>query len=289
MPLALSDEELASDGAAPARTHGPPALSKWSRQMAMNCKERLAQIWADLGRNKRMLNRHNNLFRFGLALLVIGVSLIIIPPYKQYCEYSYSNQYYCSAYEIVAASLDFIERFNGAFTFLATAIIAWFTRTIWSINKEQLRHSRRIERAYVSGGLAVKYETVKTRTIGIKRQGEHYEEITRPEAFIVTIDNHGKTPAFISDIAVEACHENDLPEVPHYKQQLVDINISPETVGLHTLLSLDINQTNGWIVYGRVFYRDIFGDQHSAGFIKKVSGITISAIAPPNKLYTYWN
>ena len=37
-------------------------------------------------------------------------------------------------------------------TAIATIIIAWFTGTIWSINRRQLVHSHNVERAYISGG-----------------------------------------------------------------------------------------------------------------------------------------
>jgi hypothetical protein len=44
------------------------------------------------------------------------------------------------------------EAIAAGVTAVATIAIAWFTGTIWIINRSQLRHGREVERAYVSGG-----------------------------------------------------------------------------------------------------------------------------------------
>src|SRR5579884_8495 len=37
-------------------------------------------------------------------------------------------------------------------TTAATVAIAWFTATIWNVNRSQLAHGHQVERAYISGG-----------------------------------------------------------------------------------------------------------------------------------------
>src|SRR4051794_11264854 len=46
----------------------------------------------------------------------------------------------------------FLDAISPAITAIATAVIALFTATIWVINRSQLAHGRRVDRAYVNGG-----------------------------------------------------------------------------------------------------------------------------------------
>jgi len=57
------------------------------------------------------------LFGCGVALLVVGVACVL---------------------EIVPAFLEFIEKYNGAFTALASIAIACFTLTLW-LSSEKIR------------------------------------------------------------------------------------------------------------------------------------------------------
>jgi TRAP-type C4-dicarboxylate transport system permease small subunit len=41
---------------------------------------------------------------------------------------------------------------HAVITAFATAFIAWFTYTLWNANREQIKRTREIERAYISGG-----------------------------------------------------------------------------------------------------------------------------------------
>jgi hypothetical protein len=77
-----------------------------------------------------MVIRRKRLFWLALAGCVIGLSFIIIPPYRTYCEGHYSNDYYCAIYKILAALFSFIDEHEGAFTVLATIAIAWFTLSL---------------------------------------------------------------------------------------------------------------------------------------------------------------
>jgi hypothetical protein len=83
-----------------------------------------------------MLKSRQNVMRLAYALLFVGIALLLIPPYKEYCEGAQSNNYYCAAYEIATSLGTFIEAHNGAFTALATAAVAWFTWTLWQSSEK---------------------------------------------------------------------------------------------------------------------------------------------------------
>ena len=89
-----------------------------------------------------------------------------------------------------------LEAISAFITAIATIFIAWFTQTIWRANKEQLRHHRLIERAYISGG-------------GAPASGD-------PSRFVLTVENYGKTPGIVSDYAILLCARRDLPPSPAY-------------------------------------------------------------------------
>src|SRR5262245_30083751 len=44
------------------------------------------------------------------------------------------------------------DHWSALITAIATAFIAYFTKTIWDINRSQLRHGHQVERAYISAG-----------------------------------------------------------------------------------------------------------------------------------------
>jgi hypothetical protein len=76
---------------------------------------------------------------------------------------------------------------------LATFAIACFTITLWWNNWKQLKHSRDVDRAYVSGG----------------GPGN-----TPHGPFVLTIDNYGRTPATLIEYAVDFCEVTAIPREP---------------------------------------------------------------------------
>src|SRR6516165_5708632 len=62
----------------------------------------------------------------------------------------------CDSYNILFASAWNIakaaDHWSALITAIATAFIAYFTKTIWDINRNQLQHGRQVERAYISAG-----------------------------------------------------------------------------------------------------------------------------------------
>jgi hypothetical protein len=72
----------------------------------------------------------NRWFQFGAILFVIGVALLALPSYRNYCNTNDANDYYCATYEVVATLFSFIESYVGALTVAATIAIAWFTLSL---------------------------------------------------------------------------------------------------------------------------------------------------------------
>jgi hypothetical protein len=77
-----------------------------------------------------MLIRRKPLFYVACCGVLVGLALLIFPPYSAYCESEYANNYYCTAYSVASALSTFVDTHNGAFTALATIAIAWFTLTL---------------------------------------------------------------------------------------------------------------------------------------------------------------
>jgi hypothetical protein len=162
-----------------------------------------------------------------------------------------------------------------------------------------LAHGRKIERAYVSGSAVIQSEPVDDFPIppgavvlraddGIASKNPR--KILKPRWLLITVDNHGKTPAFISDIAVALCPTNELPAIPEYlsAKRFADLRVSPGTVGLRTQFQFDFQQAGGKLVYGRIYYTDIFREEHSSGFILQVLSSTTGAFGAAPE-YTAWD
>jgi hypothetical protein len=180
----------------------------------------------------------------------------------------------------------FLNFISPAATWIATAVIAWFTGTIYRINQDQLKHSRKAERAYVSGSAIVEYIQVPGTNGGVV-QGA-------PRWLSVVVSNNGKTPAYVTGIAVNLCSDSGLPKPANleqnYKQStfLVDRWVSPGAKDEPTKLGFDFEVARGKIVYGRVYYVDIFQELHSSGFILRVLSRGTAAFEAPAE-YISWN
>jgi hypothetical protein len=136
-----------------------------------------------------------------------------------------------------------------AITAIATGVIAWFTATIWVINRSQLKHSRKVERAYVNGGWG--------RCI----DGRLY----------ANINNDGRTPATVHHMALSILPLVGLNSVPpDLPRTFVNHNIQPYGRGVwadHVWVDWDGAYTPERVLYGRFWYADIFGDEHESGFL----------------------
>jgi hypothetical protein len=139
-----------------------------------------------------MLNaRKSRAFQFALILAAIGVALVVLPSYRDYCESNNANYYYCAVYEIVAALFSFVEVHNGVFTVIATIAIAWFTLSLREATNKlgsvatdtaaaQERDTQILQRAYLA-----------VEPLGIKSMRSNSEKIIG----YVGIKNVGRLPA----------------------------------------------------------------------------------------------
>jgi hypothetical protein len=176
-------------------------------------------------------------------------------------------------------------------TALATTAIAWFTLTIRDINRSELEHSHRVERAYIScGGFGEFVSNIITTSTGHPIQGRGFTG-----AFQVHVNNHGKTPGETFRFAIEFRDANAiLPTEPVYGNFIRHHNwIGPGTQS-RPLFSVPPpeNLRNPMVVYGRVWYRDIFSKtEHWSSFFQSFDGETgeSQSIAPPSRAYTDWD
>jgi hypothetical protein len=79
-------------------------------------------------------------------------------------------------------------------TAIAAVASAVFAGTICLVSWRQLRHTRAIERAYISGGGPL--------------------DPNDPNRFLFTVNNYGKTPRVLLEYAVEFCPLNAIPGIP---------------------------------------------------------------------------
>jgi hypothetical protein len=96
-----------------------------------------------------------------------------------------------------------VEDHDPAITALSTAVIAAFTFTIWLTSGSQLRHARKVERAYVNAGF------------GGYDDGQLY----------ANVNNYGKTPALIENISLNVLPHNGLPRRPTYSKSPPQLRI----------------------------------------------------------------
>jgi len=146
-------------------------------------------------------------------------------------------------------TVDFLNMNGTAITAVETALIAFFTFTLWGATRAQRLHEREVTRAYVSGGGPLDVQT---------------------DRFILTIDNYGQTPAYLIEFALEFCEIEHIPDVPRYatrgyERTRLRATIAPGTRS-QTLRIFPV-PPDRTVVYGRFWYRDIWRKGHSFGFI----------------------
>jgi hypothetical protein len=100
----------------------------------------------------------------------------------------------------------FLDAISPAVTAIATVLIALFTATIWGINRSQLAHGRRVDRAYVNGGW-----------------GRHIDG-----KLYANINNDGKTPATVHHMVLAILPLAGLPSTPPaLPRTFVNYNLEP--------------------------------------------------------------
>jgi hypothetical protein len=226
-----------------------------------------------------MLKPNRKRFWLAAALLFVGISFLVFPTYSRYCDSKEANNYYCAAYSVAVALGHAVQKYNGAITAIATAIIGIFTATLYSISKNQLAHSHQVERAYISGG-GVPETKLEGQFFGSSlRNGEIRQVPVLTGNFELHINNHGKTPGELMQIAIGFCDADNIPPEPIYDPQPFHDWIGPGTQSRpmdHRPIPTDRPAT---AVYGRLYYRDIFGGSHSSGFIQRGSAPLLAPAA----------
>ncbi len=181
-----------------------------------------------------------------------------------------------SGWTSVKCSVESVDAIEGFLTLLATIAIAIFTLTIWRVNRSQLQHAHKVERAYVSGGGA---PIMRETRIQRDRRGLFpgnvtttvIEPVFEPTGeFGLTINNYGKTPGEIFEYGVGWCEATQIPDQPIYEWTHHHDWAAPG-VGSRPLKNIKIptEKYSRLAIFGRFRYQDIFGNPHSDGFIQE--------------------
>jgi hypothetical protein len=143
----------------------------------------------------------------------------------------------------------FLDAISPAVTAIATAVIALFTATIWVINRSQLAHGRRVDRAYVNGGW------------GRYIDGKLY----------ANINNDGKTPATVHHMVLAILPLAGLPSTPPaLPRTFVNYNLEPykrDFFSDHVFVEWDGLHEPERVLYARFWYTDVFEKEHESGFL----------------------
>jgi len=150
---------------------------------------------------------------------------------------------------------------------VATAV---FTGTILLINRRQLRHSRDVDRAYVSGGGP-----------GNPPHGP----------FVLCIDNFGRTPATLTEYAVEFCELGAIPARPAYlasgyERTRVRSYVYPPGTRGDEVARIPYHGLQDPVAYGRFWYEDVWRRKHFASFILSLPPRPLPHLDPA---YTDWD
>jgi hypothetical protein len=175
---------------------------------------------------------------------------------REICEVTATGKD-CESYNILIATAWKIakatDHWSALITGIATFAVAVFTWTIWRANRNQLRHTREVERAYLVGGGPVTDE--------------------QPRKFILDVANYGKTPASPKQFAIEMCEFRELPSKPKYleptyeRDTLID-EIAPQQK--KSICAREVPNFETPIVYGRFWYNDIWKQERYFSFILRV-------------------
>jgi len=157
------------------------------------------------------------------------------------------------------------ERATAVFTgVLAISTIGlWLsTRRLWRVTRIAAEHIPNVERAHVSGGMPWTDDSLTE--------------------LCLTINNYGKTPAFVGTIIIGMIEAgNPVPEKPVYagEGEFAGAVVKPDVTLRFFSLGRRPCVPNGRIVYGRIYYRDIFNKCHSSGFaLKALDGMPAAQV-----------
>jgi hypothetical protein len=143
-----------------------------------------------------------------------------------------------------------------------TGYLAYATWVAARAAKMAAEHIPRLERAYIYGGFGPQH--------GGRR---HRLEPDLSETILaaVTMANYGKTPGFVTTIKVGTCKLSELPDEPVYQEEFVisDLYFPGMTTAevRQTRAEAKIPADGEHVVFQRVFYTDVLGNEHYSGSI----------------------
>jgi hypothetical protein len=164
-------------------------------------------------------------------------------------------------------------------TAVSAAVVATFTATIFCINRSQLKHSRSVDRAYISGGgvRTTEFVALSASNVPITRPGGKFE---------FHVSNYGKTQATVYKLSFGFCDETNIPRTPCYAVEYLRSQIDPGRSGQPVAVHPIPTEYTRPVVFGRFHYKTIFNTYHSSGFIyRTVAGEGSVPIRPPSDDY----
>ena len=215
--------------------------------------------------DQRMLNR---IYRtIGYALVVLTLLLPIIArdsssTFQQCISHEAGQKKEESAARILIARSfafectgDFLNANGNAITAIETGLIAFFTFTLWGSNREQIRHNRKTERAYLWPGFAP-----HLRHHPIEGGGANWN---------MSILNTGRTAGILHEIYHALVLEDDFTAGRFRYTRVKDRGeiIPPSRPGEET--PSDINaavRTGTRISCGYIVYTDVYRERHYQGW-----------------------
>jgi hypothetical protein len=118
------------------------------------------------------------------------------------------------------------------------------------------------ERAYMSAG------GVRVILLAPLPAGQ-FGPPTPVPAFEFHVNNHGKTPGETWEYGIGFCDINNIPPTPVYRRTYYHDWMGPGTQS-RPIARIPLPPNNNTAVFGRIFYRDIFGIRRSSGFIQNI-------------------
>jgi hypothetical protein len=180
---------------------------------------------------------------------------------------------YCAPFHIVAALAfeqiaSFINKWHAAIASAATVIIAWFTWTLWK-STDKLRDAGERQIA-IADQMAGSANDANKRVREIERANLTSGGGSGEKIFHLDVGNYGKTPAYLLEYTVIICSADKIGPTPEYllpehKRKQYPDRIPP---GAHKKIDLVAVPTiEKPVVYGRVWYQDIWKETHYFSFI----------------------
>jgi hypothetical protein len=203
-----------------------------------------------------MLKPRHALFGFALLIAIVGDSRgqSQQPSAEQEAAAKHQEELIKAATEKkIADFTELLFEATAALAGIAVLQLFVFGWQGWQL-KRTVEHLTISERAHVSGGA----------NRGTTSDGR--------KVLIVTINNYGKTPAFIGNVAATICKKEELTNFPGWKvNEWKGYVFGPAP---NQMTDIVFGYEEGKIILGRIWYRDIFKKCYSVGFVLNTENLT---------------